>query len=235
MVDIGRDEETFPIRHAVIGLQMGFFNSQAGAYAGINEYGEKLSSAFEAMDEFINIAAWRGSPSQRLFGILTYPWLRKRAIAQAYTAITSDADFETKKAALNDEINEIRDRNPGVALSLRYITSPRKIRWMKQSRHPTTRNSLFEEFMAEQSNVIASIEEAPELQGAGPGGAGEDGTLICQRGSLGPQLVMPQEMAMLPLQDSNYGFTQSQAGYASTGGVVIRGVLYSVLIWSSMV
>ena len=45
---------------------------------------------------------------------------------------------------------------------------------------------------------------------------------------------MPQAFTMMPLQSSNYGFTQSQAGYVSLGGVVLRDVLNSVLIWSDM-
>ena len=75
------------------------------------------------------------------------------------------------------------------------------------------------------------IEEAPELQAAGPGG--EDGTLIVPQGSKGPRLVMPTDFTMMPIMVGNHGFSQTQVGYTSLGGVVIRDVLRSTLVWAS--
>lgn len=229
-VGIGRDEETFPVRHAVIGLEMDFFNQQADAYAGINEYGEKVRAAQEAMDEFVNVAFWYGSEVERLFGVLTYPWLRKRLIARNFNAIASDADFTAKLADLHNMVSEVLDRNPGMSASLRFITSPGMVRYMGQSRHPTSQRTLMELFM--QGNPsISSVEEAPELQGAGP--SGQDGFLIVPKGTKAPKLVMPADFTMMPMQITNYGFSQSQAAYVSLGGVVMRDVLRSVLVWAT--
>ena len=43
--------------------------------------------------------------------------------------------------------------------------------------------------------------------------------------------MSPVGFTMMPLQVTNYGFTRSQAAWQSFGGVVIRDVLRSVLVW----
>ncbi len=228
LVGIGRDEETFGVKHAVIGMEMDFFSDKADAYAGINEYGEKVREMREAMDEFEEMLGWNGSDVNKVLGILNYPWLRKRKIAQAFSAPTTAADFQALLDALNDMVNEIMDRNPGMAASLRFIAAPGLHRLMAQSRHPENFRTLKEVFLAGQPNISA-IEEAPHLQGRGPGG--EDGVLIVPKGSKGPRIVTPVGFTMMPLQVTNYGFTRSQAAYQSFGGVIMRDVLRSVLIW----
>ena len=227
LVGIGRDEETFNVRHAVIGADLDFFSAQSDAYAGISEYAEKIREMRDAMDEFMNIAAWRGSATNRVLGILNYPWLRKRKVSTAFTTITTDAQFATTLDAIYDMVNEILDRNPGMAANLRFITSPRFRRYMAQNKHPTTQMTLLSKVLEGLPN-ISSIEEAPELQGTGAGG--EDQVLIVPRGVKSPKLVIPTGFTMMPLQVTNYGFTRSQAAYMSTGGVVMRDVLRSALV-----
>ena len=231
LVGIGRDEETFNVRHAVIGADLDFFSAQSDAYAGINEYGEKIREMRDSMDEFINIAAWNGSTDHKVLGILNYPWLRKRLIATAFTTITTDAGFQTALDAIYDMVNEILDRNPGMSANLRFITSPRFNRFMAQQRHPTSQVTLKQQVLA-GIPAITSIEEAPELQNAGP--SSEDGVLIVPKGVKSPKLVIPTGFTMMPLQVTNHGFTKSQAAYQSTGGVTMRDVLRSALIWASV-
>lgn len=229
-VSMGMDEETFPIRHAVIGLEMDLFSQQADAYAGIAEYSEKVRSAMETMEEFVNVAFWEGSDQVKLFGILNYPWLPKKLIATVFDSITTDAQFKAKLDALNGMVNEVLDRNPGMAMTgLRFITSPGMNRYMGQARHPTSQRTLKEVFLAGQPGL--EIQEGPELQGAGPGG--EDGTLIVPKGTKAPKLVMPSDFTMLPMMTGNYGFSSTQAGYVSLGGVVQRDVLRSLLVWAN--
>ena len=228
LVGIGRDEETFGVKAAVIGLEMDFFSEKADAYAGINEYGEKVREMREAMAEFEEHLGWNGSDVNKVLGILNYPWLRKRKISTSFSAPTTAADFQALLDALNNMVNEVMDRNPGMGASLRFITAPGFHRLLAQSHHPDNFRTLKEVFLAGQPNVD-SIEEAPHLQGRGPGG--EDGVLIVPKGSKAPRIVTPTGFTMMPVQVSNYGFTRSQAAYQEFGGVIMRDVLRSVLIW----
>ncbi len=223
LVGIGRDEETFNVKHAVIGLELDFFSNQASAFAGIGEYGEKVSETIDAMEEFENILFWQGSVQNKLLGVATYPWLPKRVIAEAFGAITTLAQFEADVAALHDMVNEVLDRNPGMINGpLRFITSPRFHRGLAQNSKPETDLTLEQRFLNGQPQ-ISSIEDAPELQNYG--GTGVDAVLILPDGPKAPKLVTPTPFTMMPLQSSNYGFTTSQAAYASFGGVVMRDVL----------
>lgn len=228
-VSMGRDEETFPVRHAVIGLEADFFSLQASDYAGISEWAEKARAAQEVMAEFENAAFWFGDDSVKLYGILNYPWLRRRLISTTFGAVTTDAAFQTVLDALNDMVNEVVDQNPGAAYSLDMTVSPGMIRYMGQTRHPTSQRTLRELFEAGQPNL--TLREAPELQGAGPNG--EDGFLITPKGSNAPKLVVPTEFSMMPVQISDYGMSRSQIGWMSIGGAVMRGVLRSVLVWAT--
>jgi len=228
LVGIGRDEMSFKVAAAAAGLELDFFDEQADAYAGINQYALKVAELLDAADEFANLMAWRGSENHDVPGILTYPWLRKRKLATTLTSVSSAADFNTAKDLLQGIVNEIRDRYPGMGMELRVIVSPRIHRLMAQQENPETGKSLKERFLAGQPS-ISEIEEAPELQGAGPGG--EDGFLVIPKGPRAPRIVMPKPLTMMPIQVSNYGFTRSQAGYMKFGGVVMRDVLRSVLCW----
>jgi hypothetical protein len=229
LVGIGRDEETAFIKHAVIGMEMDFFSQASDAFAGIAEAAEKMREMREAMAEFDEQLAWNGSVAHKINGILNYPWLRKRLIATTFTSVTTAAAFQTLLDGLNDMVNEVLDRNPGMAASLRFITAPGFHRLMAQTRHPDNFRTLKEVFLAGQPNISA-IEEAPHLQARGPGG--EDGVLIVPKGSKGPQIVSPVGFTMMPVQTTNYGFTRSQAAYQSFGGVRMPDVLRSALIWA---
>jgi len=231
LVGIGRDEETAFVKHAVIGMEMDFFSAQSDAFAGIAEAAEKMREMREAMAEFDEQLAWNGSAAHKINGILNYPWLRKRLISTTFESITTAADFQTALDALNNMVNEILDRNPGMSANLRFICSPRLHRLMAQQEHPDSQKTLKERFLAGQPS-ISSIEEAPHLQGRGPGG--EDGVLIVPKGTKGPQIVSPVGFTMMPVQTTNYGFTRSQAAYQSFGGTRMPDVLRSALIWATV-
>ncbi len=231
LVDVGRDEKSMTLAHAVIGIQNDFFESQADAYAGIGARSEKIRAARQAVDEFENIVFWNGAESHKLYGLLNFPWLTRRKLSSAITIPTSDAAYETLVALINDLFNDILDLNPGLGGGFRVIWSQRIGRRIAQSRHPSTQQSMLSRIQ-EDNPSITSIEEAAELQGTGPGS--EDGILIVPTGQSGPTLVQPVSFSLLPVQTSNFGLTQTQAGYISIGGARYKEALRSTLVWADM-
>jgi hypothetical protein len=230
LVDVGRDEKSMTIAHACIGMQTEFFEQQSDAYAGINSFAEKVRAAAEATEEFENDVFWNGAESHKLYGLLTFPWLLRVKLPNALAIPTSDSAFEQQAQNLADMINDIMDRNVGATVRLRVIMSPRIRRQLAQSHSPSTQRSLLDRFLADNPSVVG-VEEAPELQGTGPGGASQDGILVVPEGAMGPVLVQPVGFSLLPVHTSEFGLTQTQAGYIAIGGARYKEALRSTLHW----
>ena len=234
LVDVGRDERSLKVAHAVIGVQAEFFEEQADAFAGINSYAEKVRAARRGMAEFENIVAWRGAESHGLYGILNFPWVQRVKLNGVLSLPTTDAQFEDRAEFVSGVFNDILDRNPGISASLSVKVAPRLHRRLTQSHHPSTQITLKQRIMADNPS-IAEMVEAPELQGQGPGGATQDGMLITPSDpQLAPVIVSPVGFTMLPVQTSNFGLTRTQAGYQSLGGARYKEAMRSKLVWFDM-
>jgi len=229
LVDVGRDKRSMQIAHAVIGMETDFFESQSDAYAGFNRFAEKVRASRQATAEFENIVFWRGAESHKLFGLLNFPWTKRIKLASALSTPTTDAQFETQAQLLSGFLNDIADRNPGMNMQVRIVWAPSISRQVAQSRQPSTQKSLLERFREDNPSVV-QIDEAPELQAAGPGG--EDGILVLPVGESAPVLVQPVPYTLLPVQNSNYGLTQTMAGYIAIGGARYKEALRSTVVWA---
>ena len=228
LVNVGRDKRSFTVAYSVIGMQADFFEDQRDAYAGFNQWAEKVRAMRQATAEFENIVFWDGAEEQKLYGLRNFPWLQRVRLASALVAPTTDAQFEDRAALLSGFLNDIADRNPGMDQRLRLVWSGRITRRLSQSRHPTTQKTLLQRFREDNPQVV-EIAEAPELQGRVA--STRDEIIVHPVDSAkAPVLVQPEGFRMLPVQMSNFGLTRTQAGYMSIGGARYKEALRSTLV-----
>jgi hypothetical protein len=223
-VGMSKKEETFPVRHYVTSFVLDIFEMAAGVFANIQLATELLRIARDIIEEFINWQTWYGDVENGLFGVLNYPWIRKKVIA---TPFNETADPDEILRELHRFVNFPSDSQRQAFKPNVLVLSPRVLNYISQTpRSDTTDTTILGHFMA-NTKTITRVEEAHELQndeqnpipGVPPG---RDAMLAYRDDRRGIQNVMPQTFTTLPTQEM--GFEQVTFAYASHGGVVMRDV-----------
>lgn len=228
MVEVSQQEEQFPVRHLVNGFVLSIFEMASSGFAGTNEAAELLKTARDVIMEYANLLFWHGSTTHKVYGVTNYPWLPKRVMA---IAINDDSAADDILASLNDLANFPTNNTKGVLAPDTIATSPRIINYLftrLRSAVATSDTTIGEQFLRNQKR-IKGIEEAHELQGAGPGGS--DGILCYRRDRRGINIVIPQGFTTLPVQ--SLGFDEITHGYMSIGGAIMRDVGNNILGWAT--
>lgn len=223
-VGVTQEEEHFPVHHYVIGIGLNMFEEQASNFANSNLRGELQTAAQATMQEFLNHKTWFGDDENGIKGVLNYPWTPKRVINTPFGA---GADAPAMLAALNAAAGHAHEESKTVYSPNAMITSPRLARILRTTRVDSADSEKIADDFLSANPKISSIEEAWELQEAGPGGT--DVILFYRRDRRSVANVIPKTFTMLPVQQQ--GFEMTIPCYMSHGGVVQRDVLNNVICY----
>ena len=226
-VNVAAYEERFPIKHYVTSIVYDLFEALSSGYANTSKIAEMMRVARDIMEEFVNFRSWYGADAEGFFGVLNYPWLRKKIIAQGmYSgAVASDGDKQSIVDAVLELWHTPADDTLSTFSPTDMAVSGRLIRFWKR----TYFNSVKETVFSRIADIVgeANIHEASELKGVGPGGT--DGILCYRKDRLGISNTIVQPMTGLPLQE--FGFDSRQFFYMTHGGVIMRNVANNILGW----
>lgn len=223
-VGMSKKEETFPVRHYVTSFVLDIFEMASGMFANISLATELLRIARDVIEEFINWQTWYGDTENGLYGVLNYPWIRKKVIATPFNE-TSDPDEILRE--LHRFVNFPSDSQRQAFKPNVLVLSGRVLNYLSQTPRSDTSDTTILEHFLKNSKTIERVEEANELQnddsepipGVPPG---LDAMLAYRDDRRGIQNVMPQTFTTLPTQEM--GFEQVTFAYASHGGVIMRDV-----------
>ncbi len=224
-VSVSQEEESFPVHHYVIGIGFDIFELAASDFANSRLRQELQDAAQVTMQEFLNEKTWFGDEEHGIYGVLNYPWTPKMVLALAATA---DADTDAMLAQLNAAANFAHEESKTVYSPNTLIVSPRMYRYMSTTRIANSvSDTTVLEFFKKANPRIQNVEEAWEMQGAGPGGT--DAMLFCRRDRRSIANVIPKGFTMLPVQEQ--GLSYLIPCYMSHGGVVQRDVLNNLICY----
>lgn len=224
-VSVSQEEESFPVHHYVIGIGFDIFELAASDFANSRLRQELQDAAQVTMQEFLNEKTWFGDEEHNIYGVLNYPWTPKMVLSLPATA---DADTDAMLYQLNQAANFAHEESKTVYSPNTLIVSPRMYRYMSTTRIANSvSDTTVLEFFKKANPRIQTIEEAWEMQGAGPGGT--DAMLFCRRDRRSIANVIPQGFTMLPVQQ--VGFEYLIPCYMSHGGVVQRDVLNNLVCY----
>ena len=224
-VGVSQREQQFPVRHFVTSFGYSLWEALSSAFANTSQVAELLRTARDVLMEFANNKFWYGDATNGLYGVLDYPWLDKKFVATAFDGTANPDDVLAELNALANfpaEVSKSTFKPNTLVVSTRvrnYLMTP--------PRSATTDTTIGEFWLRTNSLGITAIQEAHELQGAGPGGT--DGVLFYRNDRLGISLVMPQPFSTLPVQ--SMGFDDVTFCWMSSGGVVMRDVGNNILGW----
>lgn len=223
-VGVTQEEESFPVRHYVVGIGLDIFELEASNFANSNLRQELQDAAQVTMMEFLNHKTWFGDEENGIHGVLNYPWIPKRVINQQFGP---SADPMKVLAALNEAANQAHEDSKTVYSPNAVIMSPRLLRYLRTTRVDSSDSEKILDDFLSANPKIQTAEEAWELQGAGPGGT--DIMLFYRRDRRSIANVIPKTFTMLPVQAQ--GFEMVVPCYMSHGGVVQRDVLNNVVCY----
>lgn len=227
-VGISQQEETFAVKHIVTSFNYSLFEQLSTAFANIALVAELLRTARDIIMEFANRVFWYGDTSVKLYGILNYPWLPVKVVS---TPFDGSADADDVLGEINAVANFPKEESKATMSPNTFVTSPRARNYLMTTPRGATTDTTIGEFWLRTNGLgITKIEEAWELQGAGPGGT--DGMLFYRRDRLGVCLVVPQGFTTLPVQ--SLGFEDTTFAYMSVGGAIMRDVGNNILAWVDM-
>lgn len=227
LVSVNQKEYTYPIRHVVDGWGMDLFSMLSSRFAGSQVYAQGMRAAREVIVDTLNEIFWFGNEPSQLRGILDNPFLAKLTLATVFDrAYSATANAAAMLAALNRAASYPHDKSRGIGRPDRMVVSPRLRSILFETLLPDTGKSVGKAFL-ENHATIKSIDEAAELQEAGPGGA--DGIFVWRASTDAIGLVLPQSFTTIPAQKQ--GFEEIVYGYASTGGVVMHNAYHNALTW----
>jgi len=231
LVSVNQKAESFPIRHVVDGFGIDMFSLMSSRFAGSQIYARGLRAAREVVVDTLNEIAWYGNEPAGLKGVLTFPWLAKLTLSTSFDrSVSAAAGAALMLAALNRVASYPHDKSKGAASPNRMCMSPRLRSIVFETLMPDTGKSVGKVFL-ENHATIKSIDEAAELQEAGPGST--DGILVWRDSVDSLAVVMPQGFTSLPAQKQ--GFEEVVYGYASTGGVTMHNAMNNALAWVTAV
>lgn len=221
-VGVSQEEESFPVHHYVIGIEMSIFDIESSNFAGSNLRSELQTAAQVTMMEFANHKSWFGDDAFSIYGVFNYPWLPKMVMPVA-AKVGSDPDAFL--AQMNKAANYAHEESKTVYSPNALRVSPRVRRYMATTRIGTVNDTKILDDFLKANPRITSVEESWELQGSGPGGT--DGMLFYRRDKRSIANVIPRMFTMLPAQES--GFAITIPCVMSHGGMVQRDPLNNLL------
>lgn len=216
VVNVGRDEERFPVRHYATSFKYTLFQQMNSAYANSGYLSSLLRTGRNKLMEHANARSWQGNSLVGQFGALNYPWVERWDLGDR---LNSAATFAVWTDTLSDLVNRPHENSRTVYKINRVVMSPRmRNRGYKLKDTDGEKISANAWFLGNNTQGIREIEEADELAGTGPGGS--DIFLMFYDGDVGPRNVIVSPFSLIPVQQQ--GFTYHQFMYMSHGGVVIR-------------
>lgn len=223
-VSIGQEEENFPVRHYVIGIEFDVLDLESSDFANTNLRQELQIAAQETMMEFANEKSWFGDEENGIYGVLNYPWLPKMILPLGALVET---DPEAFLAQLNRAANWAHEESKTVYSPDTLVVSPRVMNYLATTYRGAGQDTTLLELFKKSNPRIRNVEESWELQGRGPGGA--DGMLFYRRTRRAIANVLVRPFTMLPMQQLGLGY--QIPCIMSHGGIVQRDVLNNLLCW----
>ncbi len=224
MAGIGKEEETFNIRHYVNGFVLDIFSAASANLVSIALASELLREARDAMMRFANDATWYGLPEHGIYGVLDYPWLAKYIESQAFNDSQGTLD---QLKALHRIANYANDTQRGVARPNAMAVATRVYNHISSTQLSVDNSKTILQAFLENNPFIKTVVQVDELSGVGPGGY--DGILVYRNDRLGITNVIPTGFTPIPVQ--RQGFETLQLAYMTHGGVIMRQVMNNLLAW----
>lgn len=227
-VGVQQREESWPIRHLVAGYGWDIFEAAAAQFANSGLLQQQARIARDAILRLANRLWWGldgASEAHGLYGVLNYPWLPKRDMPTGVSRATVKADPDAALGALHDLVNHPHQVSKSVFQPNTLVMTNRVHDVLSSVRFAEGSDTTILEHFLRNSAHINNVEIAWELEDAD--GEGVDGILAYRRDQQGIQIVMPQGVTQLPIQEN--GLESEVINYASIGGVVMRNVLNNVL------
>jgi hypothetical protein len=218
-------EETWPIRHLLAGYAWDIFEAASTQFANSGLMTTLARGARDAIMERANRAIWEGAEEHGLYGVLNYPFLPKKVIAQGFSAVSVAADPDLVLAELHALVNFPHQNSKSVFQPNVLVLTNHVHDVLSTTRIGTTSDTTILEQFRKNSAHITRIEVAWELEDAG--GASIHGIFAYRDDQRGVMVVMPQGITQLPIQ--THGLESEVINYMSFGGVVMPDVLNNIL------
>jgi hypothetical protein len=230
-VGIEREELSFSSEYYVTSIDACYFDALSASFVGLNEQAEKLFSARTAISELANMSTWGFRPDAKTYGIVNYPWLRKKVLATPFTSASTPLDVLAELHAFVDfsyQTSKQRFRPTDLVLSTRVYD------YLNQTQISADNNAtILERFLA-TSRHIKQVHEAWELQNDGSSRfddvapAGLDLMFAWNNSREGVQNVVTQAFTTLP-EINNGPFESLVPAYMAHGGIVMRELGHNIL------
>ncbi len=225
-VDVGSSEETRSVKYIVDGYGIDDFERNSSDFAGANVEGRLARAARQIVYQKYNDLAWYGDAKADLWGVLTYPYLRKVVSTVNFSTATADQML----VALNAIDINAADRTNGVFYPDTLAVSPRILHRMSTTRMGAGDGALsvLNTFLANAIH-IRKVVQAWELRGTGPGGY--DGLFAYRNDEASINHVMVGGFNQTPVQRE--GFTSVVNCFQGFGGVTMEDVANNLLTWAA--
>ena len=228
-VGVSKKEEVFNIRHYVTSAGWSMFEEQSSDFAGSGLVAELVRTMRDVVEEHANYRTWYGSDEDGLYGVFTYPYLRKKIVLTPFTSASTPRDILRELHRLvNFPYNSGRQTFAPDTL----VTSPRIRSFLFETPMDLGTDTTIGEHFLRNNPRINSIEEAQECHDPGSNGApgmppGQDVILCYRRDRMGVVNVVPRPFTMLP--GETQAFERKLFGYMSHGGVIMRDIGNNIL------
>lgn len=223
---ISQAEQAFNVGYIVSEVGYNLFDELAAGFANVPLVSQLIRSARRSIERFASDAVWNGSSANNIYGILSYPWLAKKAITTAFTSATTDTRDILQ--ALHDLVNYPSQTSKQVFSPNRMVMSKRTHDFLSQTIMANSGGmrdrTILEVFLANNA-AISKIDIAHELENAG--GTGVDGIFVYSDDPDALSVVLPGSILALPPQTDR--FETAMPMYMPHGGVIMRDVGANIL------
>lgn len=167
-------EESQNVRHAANAAATDPFEGEASAFASMNKgmaistIAEKQLAARTAHEQFLNNKLWFGDGGQDIWGVLNFPYVARQVLAEPIGAADGDAFAQSLHALINTP-SEITQ---GTESPDTLVVSTAAFNYMATTRlgDGTATTDTLLSYVVRTSPYLTRIEQANELNGAGPDG-----------------------------------------------------------------
>ena len=223
-VGIEREELSFSSEYYVTSIDACYFDSLSASFSNLPKQVNDLLAARTAVLDVANMSTWGFRPDAKTYGIVNYPWLRKKVLATPFTGSSDPLAVLRELHAFVDfsyQTSKQRFRPTDLVLSTRVYD------YLNQTQISADNNStILERFLA-TSRHIQRVHEAWELQNDGSSRfddvapTGLDLMFAWNNSREGVQNVVTQAFTTLP-EISNGAFESLVPAYMAHGGIVMR-------------
>ena len=231
-VGIQREELSFGSEYYATSIPACYFDTLAANFANINEQVDKLFSARTAISELANMSTWGFRKDARTYGILNYPWLRKKVIS---TPFNSSSTPQAILKALRDFVNFSYQTSKGRYRPTNLVMSTRVYDYINETEVSADNNAtILERFLARNSYIQKVHPGVWELENDGSARfadivpAGMDPMFAWNNSREGVQNVVTQVFTTLPEVDDG-PFEKLVPAYMAHGGIVMREMGHNIL------